>query len=174
MSWSGQVCLRRVSEGDAAAILYAFDDPLMARQGSVSDLAQARDYARNLAANEFAFAVDYDGFFAGVVAISIDSDNSLGWFWYWLGRDFRGRGLASVAARTLANWALTEGGLYRLELGHRANNPASGAVARAAGFVPEGVEREKFLVAGERVDVLTYGRLASDPVPPGPTFRILT
>ncbi|MGQ4537763.1 GNAT family N-acetyltransferase [Dermabacteraceae bacterium P7074] len=49
-----------------------------------------------------------------------------------------------------------------MELGHRANNPASGGVARAAGFVQEGVEREKFLVNGERVDVYTYGRLASD------------
>ncbi|MGO1408991.1 MAG: GNAT family N-acetyltransferase [Brachybacterium sp.] len=56
-------------------------------------------------------------------------------------------------------------GLERLELGHRANNPASGAVARAAGFVHEGTERGKFLVDGERLDVLTYGRLVTDPAP---------
>jgi RimJ/RimL family protein N-acetyltransferase len=59
-------------------------------------------------------------------------------------------------------------GLERLELGHRVNNPASGAVARAAGFVHEGTEREKFLVDGERIDVLTYGRLRSDPWPETP------
>ncbi len=50
-------------------------------------------------------------------------------------------------------------------LGHRANNPASGVVARAAGFVLEGTERAKFLVSGQRVDVLSYGRLATDPWP---------
>jgi len=38
-------------------------------------------------------------------------------------------------------------------------------VALAAGFIQEGVERDKFLVAGERVDVLTYGRLVTDPSP---------
>ena len=41
---------------------------------------------------------------------------------------------------------LGEGRLHRLELGYRANNPGSAAVARAAGFVREGLEREKFLV----------------------------
>jgi RimJ/RimL family protein N-acetyltransferase len=59
-------------------------------------------------------------------------------------------------------------GLERLELGHRVDNPASGAVARAAGFLHEGTEREKFLIGGERVDVLSYGRLATDPAPPTP------
>lgn len=38
-----------------------------------------------------------------------------------------------------------------------------GLMARAAGFVHEGTERGKFLIAGRRVDVLTYGRLRSDP-----------
>ena len=63
------------------------------------------------------------------------------------------------------NWALTSGGLYRLELGHRLNNPASRGVALAAGFIQEGIEREKFLIDGQRIDVVTYGRLASDPIP---------
>lgn len=61
--------------------------------------------------------------------------------------------------------ALAVRGLQRLELGHRANNPASGAIARHAGFVKEGTERAKFLLDGRRVDVDTYGRLASDPPP---------
>lgn len=71
----------------------------------------------------------------------------------------------SRAAATVADWALAEGGLDRLELGHRVNNPASGAVARAAGFVHEGTERRRFLVDGERIDVDTYGRLRSDLAP---------
>ena len=77
------------------------------------------------------------------------------------------------AAATVARWALTptaEGGLGidRLELGHRTENHSSGAVARAAGFVHEGTEREKFLIDGVRRDVLTYGRLRSDPAPSTP------
>lgn len=38
-------------------------------------------------------------------------------------------------------------------------------MALAAGFVQEGLEREKFLIDGQRIDVVTYGRLASDPTP---------
>ena len=72
---------------------------------------------------------------------------------------------AAVAARALSPSAVGGWGLERLELGHRANNPASGAVARAAGFVHEGTERGKFLIDGERLDVLTYGRLVTDPAP---------
>ncbi len=78
------------------------------------------------------------------------------------------------AAVTIADWALNQGGVYRLELGHRVNNPESGGVARAAGFIREGLEREKFLVNGERIDVLTYGRLATDPVPEGPRLTIVS
>lgn len=73
--------------------------------------------------------------------------------------------LAAFASATVADWALTDGGLDRLELGHRVNNPASESVARTAGFVPEGLERRKLLVEGDRVDVLTYGRLVDDPWP---------
>lgn len=106
----------------------------------------------------------------GLIGVSIEEPHRSGWFFYWQHAGSRGRGLTSRAAATVANRALrpvADGGwgLERLELGHRVNNPASGAVARAAGFVQEGIERQKFLLDGERHDVLTYGRLRSDPVP---------
>lgn len=106
----------------------------------------------------------------GLVGISVDQENRTGWFFYWLRAAWRGRGLASQAAATVATTALRPvsdagWGLERLELGHRASNPASGAVARAAGFIHEGTERQKFLIDGERHDVLIYGRLLNDPVP---------
>lgn len=97
--------------------------------------------------------------------ISVGKEDLSGWFSYWLNAAYRGKGLAGRAAATIAGWALDEGGLHRLELGHRANNQASRHVALAAGFIQEGLEREKFLVDGERIDVLSYGRLRSDPVP---------
>lgn len=107
-----------------------------------------------------------------MVGLTVDADNGLGWFWYWLHAASRDRGWMSPAARTVANWALSVGGLRRLELGHRVNNPASGAVARAAGFVHEGTERQKFLMDGEAVDVLTYGRLRSDTWPRGEPLNL--
>ncbi|MGQ4543802.1 GNAT family N-acetyltransferase [Dermabacteraceae bacterium P13088] len=161
--------VRPLRAEDAEAVLAAFvaDAAEMSRQGTVRDLTEARAYvARLLQDDNYAWAIVADDCNAdeavGMVAFSVDEENRNAWFFYWLDRRYRGRGLTSRAARAVADWALSTGGLHRLELGHRANNPASGGVARAAGFAQEGVEREKFLVNGERMDVYTYGRLASD------------
>ena len=163
--------LRPVREDDADAVLDAFGSaPDMARQGDVTDLRSAEEYVEWLRGpTRRAFAIAHGGLMVGLVALGVDELNRNGWFFYWLHAAHRGRGVTARAAATVADWALrgapAGGGLERLELGHRVDNPASGAVALAAGFVQEGREREKFLVDGERVDVLTYGRLRSDPWP---------
>lgn len=161
--------LRPLVAADAAAVLDGFRaDPQMRRQGEVKDLDSALKYIvflTNAEQSNVAFAVEAEGRCVGVVAISGASAHRLGWFFYWMHRDFRGRGLMSRAAATVAQWALNHGGFERLELGHRANNPASGRVALAAGFIQEGLERKKFIIDGERVDAATYGRLSTDPAP---------
>lgn len=167
------VHLRPVRSDDAPAVLEAFaSHPDMARQGDVTTLSEAEAQVAWLRGEgRRAVAIcDAEDHLLGVVAVVVDDLNRLGWFFYWLHAHHRGRGLVSRAAATVAARALAaqaEGGwgLERLELGHRVNNPASGAVARAAGFVQEGCERAKFLIDGERIDVLTYGRLPSDPAP---------
>lgn len=164
--------MRPLRQQDAPKVLDAFrsaDD--MRRQGDVTDARSAESYVRDLldpSRDHRPWAIcDADGELVGLVVVSVDIANANGWFWYWLHHDHRGHGLASRGALAVANWAIDELGLHRLELGYRVNNPASGAVARAAGFVREGLEREKFLVDGLRVDVVTCSRLASDPRPAG-------
>lgn len=160
--------LRPLCADDAPDVLAAFRSAAdMVRQGDVQDLASAATYLERLVAEgrHVAFAVVSDVRMVGVVGITLDAANRNGWFWYWMHAACRGRGWTSRAAATVANWALSDGALDRLELGHRVNNPASERVALAAGFVREGVERRKLLVDGERVDVVTYGRLADDPRP---------
>ena len=165
--------LRPVRTDDAPAVLDAFCSAAdMARQGTVITLGQAQEQVAWLQGEDRrAVAIcDPADHLIGLVAVSIDAQNRLSWFFYWLHAAHRGQGLAARAAATVATRALTPSvdggwGLERLELGHRANNPASGAVARAAGFVLEGTERKKFLIDGERHDVLTYGRLVGDPPP---------
>lgn len=161
--------LRRLRQSDAPAVHQAFtSNPDMARQGVVTTAEEASAYVARLmdpGSPHEPWAVVDSNALIGLVCVTVAEDNRNGWFWYWMTDRARGRGVMSRAAATVAEWALEERGLERLELGHRVNNPASGVVARRAGFVKQGTQREKFLVDGERLDVDTYGRLKSDPRP---------
>lgn len=104
------------------------------------------------------------------------------WVYYWLTDAYRGQGYMKTALTAVCNWALDDPQLTpisptldssmlaslpsprlrRLELGYRTNNPASGAVAAAAGFQIEGIEREKFLYAGQSYDAVMAARLRKE------------
>ncbi len=160
--------LRPLLPTDAEQVLAAFasaDD--MARQGDVTTIRAAREYVDRLCSSpeHLAIAVSDGVVLVGLVVVRVDTANRSGWVSYWMHASCRGRGWTARAVATVADQAFRQGGLQRLELAHRANNPASGAVARAAGFVVEGVERGKFLIDGERVDSICYGRLPTDPWP---------
>lgn len=175
---AGTPVLRPLRIEDASDVLEAFRSaPDMARQGAVTTLEEAEAYIRRLTGSEEtnrAFAVVHAGRVVAVIGLSLDRLNRNGWMFYWAAASARGRGWTSRAALTVADRALDVDGVgcERLELGHRVDNPASGGVARAAGFVQEGRERGKFLIDGQRVDVLTYGRLRSDPGGPADLPRL--
>ena len=157
----------RADDADAAAVLAAFtaDAEGMSRQGPVRDAGTARTYVEHLTggpAFEATAVCDAHGL-AGLVTVQRDEANLSGWVAYWMHPRLRGTGATGRAVATVADRALTAGGLGRLELGHRANNPASGGVARRAGFTPEGTQRGYFLIDGIRHDVHLWGRLADDP-----------
>lgn len=165
VGWS----IRELRASDAASILDAFlSDGDMARQGDVASLEQAHAYIENFTVPHRRARVAAESGSDRVLAfvgVSIDSDNQNGWVFYWAHANARGRRITSILVRQFCNDLLSTGGLHRLELGYRTNNPGSGRVATSAGFIKEGLEREKFLVDGQRVDVVTCGKLASDPWP---------
>ncbi|MFC4334245.1 GNAT family N-acetyltransferase [Salininema proteolyticum] len=101
---------------------------------------------------------------ANIACAPID-EHDCGWVSYWTVPWARGKGVASRALSFLVPWWHDEAGVARLELGHRANNPASGAVALRAGFREEGVQRGKLRYDGVRYDTVVYGRLSEDPRP---------
>ncbi|WP_037610188.1 GNAT family N-acetyltransferase [Streptacidiphilus rugosus] len=165
--------LRRWRAVDAGAVLTAFADPLMAAQAvdPVDSLAAAERWiaghdARWASDAAFAFAVVDDGGrgqVLGSVAVgAVDRRHATGWVSYWTTAEARGRGVASAACRTVADWAFADAGLFRLELGHRVDNPASCRVATSAGFSMEGLERQKLQYDGVRYDVELHARLATD------------
>jgi len=111
------------------------------------------------------WAIIVDGVPVGNVGLSnISKGNQSAWAFYWLAANARGKGYGSNALATVANWAF-ENQIFRIELGHRTNNPESCGVANKAGFIVEGLERQKLKYGEERFDVELHSRLASDPLP---------
>ncbi|NYG99064.1 GNAT family N-acetyltransferase [Schumannella luteola] len=133
------------------------DDAGAAEQHLVGALGFS-EHARN-------WAITVQGVAVGNIGVSaIERRHGTAWAHYWLAASARGKGLAVRALASVAAHAFDDG-LFRLELGHRVNNPASCRVATRAGFEPEGIERQKLRYGEARFDVETHARLASDPPP---------
>jgi [ribosomal protein S5]-alanine N-acetyltransferase len=166
--------LRAWRRSDAPAVLDAFSALDMAQQAGepIVDLPSANRWldwacARTSREAGFAFAITgADDAAVGNVAVTNIDRHDCGWVSYWLASRARGCGVASDALAALVPWIHDVAGVYRLELGHRVNNPASGRVAARAGFISEGVERAKLCYGGERFDVESHARLSTDPRSP--------
>ncbi|MGW6980971.1 GNAT family N-acetyltransferase [Streptomyces sp. NPDC054932] len=171
---SSGLVLRRWARRDATSVMTAFADPLM-RQQTSEPMESVHDAQRWIAdrgaewdaGSAFAFSVvDGDDLVLGQVSVgAVNRRHSVGWVSYWTTATARGRGVASHACRAVALWAFHDAELFRLELGHRLNNPGSCRVAHAAGFAVEGRQRQKLAYDGIRYDVELHARLATDPEP---------
>lgn len=166
--------LRRWAAGDVEAVRIAFDEPQMRQQtqepvvcdASAARWIEAREREWD-AGSAFAFAVVDGGEVVGNVALgSVSWRHGVGWVSYWTAAAARGRGVAAEACRTMSEWAFQDAELFRLELGHRTNNPASCRVALAAGYAVEGLQRQKLAYDGVRYDVEVHARLVTDAAPP--------
>jgi RimJ/RimL family protein N-acetyltransferase len=171
---AGRFTLRFWSPDDADAVRTAFAPAEMARQaaepmdapGAVQRWLAARARERESGSGwSFAVVDVADVVLGGVAVTDVNRRHDTGWVSYWTVTQARGTGVASAAVRAVAAWAFEEGGLFRLELGHRTNNPASCAVALRAGFRVEGLERQKLRHGDERFDVELHARLATDGGP---------
>lgn len=157
--------LRRWRVADALRLAAAHQDPELTAQGGIRDEATAVDWIGRVADldNGHVYAVaDANDHPIGCVGVTNIDRHQVGWTWYWTVSDVRGHGVARDALRALVRWAHHEAGLYRLELGHRTNNPASCHVALSAGFLVEGIERARLSNGGVRHDVERHARLTPD------------
>lgn len=94
---------------------------------------------------------------------------------YWTAKEQRRRGYTAEAAGAVADWALGELGVERLEWVAEVGNAASRAVAERLGFVMEGTLRARIPFRGTRRDAWIASLLPSDrgrapgtPAPPAP------
>ncbi|WP_103501018.1 MULTISPECIES: GNAT family N-acetyltransferase [unclassified Streptomyces] len=174
LSTPGGLTLRPWRADDAPGVRAAFSTEQMERQTArpVTDLTASRRWLAErteewASGRTYSWAVTgREGLLGCVQVGSVDHNHGCGWVSYWTVEAARGRGVATEGVTALAGWAFGPLGLYRLELGHRVNNPASCRVARRAGFAVEGLQRGKLRYGEERHDVELHARLATDP-PPG-------
>lgn len=166
--------LRPWHRSDAPFVLDAFASEDMAQQGTwpMRTTEEAEHWIagwthQQVQGKGYALAVQSPlGEVLGNVAVgSVNREHGTGWVSYWTTTEARDRGVATVGLRALALWAFTALDLFRLELGHGVNNPASCVVAKRAGFVVEGLERAKLRYEGVRHDVELHARLTTDPLP---------
>lgn len=84
-------------------------------------------------------------------------------FGYWLGEEHWGRGIASAAARALADRIGSEGLFARLEAQVFEWNPASMRVLEKAGFQRDAVLRCAATKDGRLIDTVLYSRVFPAP-----------
>lgn len=167
--------LRPLHEDDANDVLLAASDELTQQW-----LPLPRPYTLDAArafVSEFApamlesglgivRAIDVDGRLAGCIDLKhTDWRARTTEVGYWVAPWGRGLGLAGRATRVLAEWALLERGLERVELRAATGNVASQRAAEAAGFVREGVLRSAGFTHDGRVDLVAYSLVCSDLTP---------
>jgi RimJ/RimL family protein N-acetyltransferase len=142
----GVVVLRAFRSDDASGVYRACQDseiqhftqvpvPYLAEHAEQWVAANADLWASARTAN-FAVTEQATSTFLGVVGIiGADHASRRAGTGYWTARWGRGRGITTRAVRLAADWALTEGGLQRLQAEVEQSNPASTRVIESAGFV---------------------------------------
>jgi RimJ/RimL family protein N-acetyltransferase len=126
-------------------------------------LAEAVEWATSrarlaAAGSEFTFAIsDPDGRFLGSCGVNqINRLHRFGNLGYWVRTSAAGRGVASEAARQMAQFAFHNTDLLRLEIVCALENRRSQRVAERVGAVREGVLRSRLQLHGEAVDAVMY------------------
>ena len=102
------------------------------------------------------------GLVGGVMFVSFSAAAGVCELGCWLEPAAEGRGLVTVAASVLLEWALDERGLHRAEWRCRADNARSAAVAARLGMTLEGTLRGAWPYGGVRHDQQVWAVLATD------------
>ncbi|WP_428410546.1 GNAT family N-acetyltransferase [Hyphococcus sp.] len=169
-----RLLLRRIEAADAPDFARLCNDELIARntariphpytlqdaEGFVAFIGGVFDSGA-----EYAFAVCEAGELVACCGVTGPEGNfDLG---YWVGAPFRGRGVATEAARAVAHFAFEKLGADILQAAHFTDNPASGRVLEKAGFRYTGESRKQFsLGRGHEADSFRMTLAHADFAPP--------
>ena len=108
------------------------------------------------------FDVETGGFMGGVGLNQINRMHGMGNLGYWVRTSCAGRGIASTAARRVAQFGFEELNLYRIEIVAAIENRASQRAAAKTGAQREGVLRKRLLIHGQSHDAVLYSLIRDD------------
>jgi RimJ/RimL family protein N-acetyltransferase len=163
----GDLLLREPTEADVPAVTAVCQDPELSRFipqfPSPYSEADARSWiaSRNgdAASKTFLIVDTETDELRGAIEVRLGETGSIG---YWVAAEARERGIATRALRVLSRWAVTDGGIERLELTTHPENIASQRVAEKAGFTREGILRSHTRFREGRRDSVMFSLLPSD------------
>ncbi len=172
----GVITLRPWAQADVPALVEMCNDPQSVRFTTVPTPYTATDaedwlttHAINLAAGESAsFAIVEQLTEPPIASIGLHLLTSTAVtgaaeVGYMTAPPARGRGVMTRAVQLVCEWAFQRLAIERVQLTTHLDNPASQRVAAKCGFTREGVLRRYGVQRGERVDLVMFSRLASDP-----------
>ena len=147
----GDLVLRPWAEEDVAVLVRACNDPELTRWIPVIPTPYTEEDALGFVRGEVpgapdhSFAIAVDDSVVGAIGMGLNSQGYRGTIGYWVAAWARGKGVCTVALRTLARWAFDELELRRLDLITDPENLGSQRVAEKVGFQREGVMRSHLL-----------------------------
>lgn len=183
-----RLLLRWLTPEDAPALFTVFGDPEVCRYWSrpaMRDVTAAaelqREVARHFAARtlfQWGIVERAGGDVIGTATLAwLSAEHGRAGIGYAFARSVWGRGYATEAVAALVAFAFDSLGMRRLEADVDPRNDRSIRVLERLGFRREGVQRERYVLAGEVQDAVLYGLLRSErhaPVPPARTSGVIS
>lgn len=171
ISVDADIELRLVAEGDAPRIFQLTDRdraylrewlPWVDRTRTVADsegfVQRSLDQMRR--GEGFHASIECRGELAGIIGhVYLDPRDRRAEIGYWLGHEFRGRGIMTRCCRTMVDYAFRSLSLNRIEIRVDVDNRKSRAIPERLGFVPEAVLRESVQDYGRFRDIVMYAKL---------------
>lgn len=156
---------RLAGERDVAATTLTIPHPYPEGAAEEWIATHANRMARGEAA-VFAVTLADTGELVGAIGLEIQAEHARAELGYWVGKPYWGRGYATEAGRAVVQFAFRELGLSRVFACHFKTNAPSGRVMEKLGMCREGEFRRHLVKWGTAQDLVYYGMLSSDPMPP--------
>lgn len=170
LSVEPSLSLHMVHEGHANALFHLIDEdreglgqwlPWVEKMQSVEEQQRYIDYyrIRYLSEGALTCSILWKEKIAGVISMnSIDQLRRSASIGYWLGKNFRGKGLMQKSCKAMIDYCFNEMKLHRVQIFCGKENYASQKIPKDLGFRLEGCIREGEWLNNRYIDLLVYSK----------------